>query len=262
MLRTVIITLAGFGYFVASILLMMPLRMAKNPVVNYNLFYVPFLLTLLGFLFYRCCTEERQSKAGVYGFFGGIVAWQLFGELASISVDRGVITQFSDVNIKEIGGYFYLIGGWIGLKVLWLTRSIKAPVALLLLTFLGIWTFALYMENYSTLVPVEMMPIIAYTVGVAAALLSVALLVVARRSRSPETRNAMGALLFLSVSLVLMGFGPWKRPQSFYLEHEPAHIQHQIDQLKKRKDRIERLRQQLSAKSESSRAGVAAARAR
>ena len=41
--RTILIALAGQLFFLVSVLTMIPLRMAENPVVNYNLFYVPIL---------------------------------------------------------------------------------------------------------------------------------------------------------------------------------------------------------------------------
>ena len=40
--RTILIALAGQLFFLVSVLTMIPLRMAANPVVNYNLFTCPF----------------------------------------------------------------------------------------------------------------------------------------------------------------------------------------------------------------------------
>ena len=110
MIRAALIALSGLGYFVISVFLMMPLRMLDEPIVNYNLFLGTFLVLGLAFLLWRCCSEEKQTKAYLYGFFGAIFAWQLFGELASMHVDAGLVTQFSDVDIKQLGGAFYLIG--------------------------------------------------------------------------------------------------------------------------------------------------------
>ncbi len=48
MWRTIWIALAGQGIFLISVFTMSPLRMWENPVVNYNLFYVPILAAILG----------------------------------------------------------------------------------------------------------------------------------------------------------------------------------------------------------------------
>ena len=77
MKRAILIALSGQLFFIVSLPLMMPLRMMQEPIENYNLFYVPFLAVLLGFLFYRCCRVEKQSRAFLYGFFAAQVAWQL-----------------------------------------------------------------------------------------------------------------------------------------------------------------------------------------
>jgi len=39
--RTILIALAGQLFFIVSVITMIPLRMAENPVVNYNIFYMP-----------------------------------------------------------------------------------------------------------------------------------------------------------------------------------------------------------------------------
>lgn len=196
MLKTVLIAFSGLLFFILSLPLMMPLRMMKEPIENYNLFYVPFLAVLLAFLFYRCCTVEKQSKAFLYGFFAAQVAWQLFGEVASIPVEKGLITQFTSLNIKLLGGYFYVIGAWIGLHILWRTQAVKNSVAVFLLTFLCLWTFELYMDNYSSRISVEMMPVIGKAIGSAAALLSLLLLIIAKRVARVETQTVLGCLLY------------------------------------------------------------------
>ena len=50
--RTLLVALAGQVFFLISVLSMIPLRMAENPVVNYNLFYVPLLALIFFGLFY------------------------------------------------------------------------------------------------------------------------------------------------------------------------------------------------------------------
>jgi hypothetical protein len=151
MWRTIWIALAGQGIFLVSVFTMSPLRMWENPVVNYNLFYVPILAAILGSLFYRCCIEEQEAKSYLYGFFAALFAWPLIGEVANIPVDKGVITQISDFNIKGLGAYFYVLSCWALLHIMWRTGALKKSVCVFFMTFLSIWSFELYMDNYSSM---------------------------------------------------------------------------------------------------------------
>lgn len=241
MVRAILIALAGLMFFIGSLPLMMPLRMMQEPIENYNLFYVPFLVVLLLFLFHRCCTVQKQSRAFLYGFFAAQVAWQLFGEVASMPVEKGLVTQFSGMNIKLIDAYFYVIGGWVGLLVLWRTQAIKNAVAVFLLTFLSIWSFELYMDNYSSRIAVAMMPLVGRSIGTIAAVVSVVLLVRARRAARVETQTVLGCVLYITLSLVLMGFGPWQAPQKFYVKYEARHIADEIEQLQQEQQRVREL---------------------
>ena len=151
MWRTIWIALAGQVLFLISAFTMMPLRMFENPVVNYNLFYVPILALILGYLFYRCCTEAQEARGYLFGFFAAVFAWPLIGEVATIPVDQGVITQFSDFNLKGLGAYFYVLACWALLHVMWRTGALKKTVCVFFMTFLSIWSFELYMDNYSSM---------------------------------------------------------------------------------------------------------------
>lgn len=151
MWRTIWITLAGQGMFLVSVFAMSPLRMWENPVENYNLYYVSIIAGILGWLFYRCCIEQQEDKGYLYGFFAAIFAWPLIGEVANIPVDKGVITQFSDFNIKGLGGYFYVLACWALLHIMWRTGALKKTVCVFFMTFLSIWSFELYMDNYSSM---------------------------------------------------------------------------------------------------------------
>jgi hypothetical protein len=151
MWRTIWIVLAGQAMFIVSVITMSPLRMWENPVVNYNLYYVSILAGILGWLFYRCCIEQQEDKGYLYGFFAAIFAWPLIGEVACIPVDKGVITQFSDFNIKTLGGYYYVLAGWALLHIMWRTGALKKSVCVFFMTFLSIWSFELYMDNYSSM---------------------------------------------------------------------------------------------------------------
>lgn len=229
MLRAIFIALAGQGFFIFSVLTMIPLRM--KPVANYNLFYVPIIATIFGFLFYRTCTEAKESKAYLYGFFAALVGWPILGEMASLPVPEGVITQFSSMDIKALGGYYYVVAGLILLKILWRTKAIKGSVGVFLMTFLSIWSFELYMENYSSRVPLAVMPAIASFVAVVASLACVVLLYIARKAATLEKKTVAGCMLYIALSLVIMGSGQWKTPQSFYLKYEGPRMKQELAEL-------------------------------
>jgi hypothetical protein len=222
--------------------------MWENPVVNYNLFYMPILAVIFGFLFYRCCTVEQESKAYLYGFFSALVAWPLLGEISSLPVDRGVITQFSDVEIKTLGGYYFVVAGWIIFKILWLTGALKRPVCVFLLTFLSIWSFELYMDNYSSKVPIELMPVIGTYVAAIAGLIAVILLIVARKTVSLEKKTLMGCMLYITLALIIMGLQQWRQPSTFYVTYEAAHINKEIAELKEERDYLDFLKKYMLGK--------------
>ncbi len=245
MLRTIVIALVGQFYFILSLPMMMPLRM--KPVENYNLFYMPFLAILFFFLFYRTCTVQKQSKAYLYGFFGGMVLWQLLGEIASVPVPKGYILQYADLDLKVLGGYFFVTVAWLMLMVLWRTQTIKNAVAVCLMTFLSIWSFEVYMHNYSSKVTLAMMPKIADIILVISILASIALLVIARKAATAEKKTVMGVLLYITLSLVMMSAGQWRKPMNFYMTHEAEHIRHQIEDLQEELAYIEQLKRQMDS---------------
>jgi hypothetical protein len=205
--------------------------MAKNPVENYNLFYMPLLAILFLVLFYRTCVEKKESRGYIYGYFAALVSWPLIGEVASMPVDKGVVTQFTSMNIKLLGGYFYVLTGWALLKILWRTKALKNSVCVFMMTFLSIWSFELYMDNYSSRVPLEMMPVIASWVTIVSSIVAIVLLIIAWRSTSIEKKTFLGCILYIFIALMMMG-GQWKKPQTFYLKYEAKHIGHEIEELK------------------------------
>jgi hypothetical protein len=243
MLRALLIALSGIVYFFISLPMMMPLRI--SPVTNYNLFYMPFLAIMVVFLVVKACTVSRESKAYIYAFFAAIVTWQLVGEVASINVPAGYITQFSNFNFKVVGAYFPVLTGWVLLLILWRTRSLKNSVAVFVMTFLGLWSFELYMENYSLKVPLALMPAVANVLLVVFTLLTVLLVYVARKATTDERKTAMGCLLYLTITIVIMSSSQWKKPQSFYLKYEPAHIAHEIEELKEELIYLNKLKTEL-----------------
>ena len=243
MLRALFIALSGIIYFFISLPMMMPLRI--NPVTNYNLFYMPFLALMFLFLLLKTCTVIKQSRAYVYGFFAAIFAWQLLGEVATIKVPAGYIQQFSSFNFKVLGAYFPVIAGWVTLLLLWRTKSIKNSVAVFMMTFLELWTFELYMENYSLKLPLEMMPMVANIILGVFLFLTILLFYLAKKATTVEKKTVMGCLLYITITVVIMASGPWKKPQSFYLKYEPPHIEHEIEELREELSYLNKLKKDL-----------------
>ena len=242
--RTILIALAGQLFFIVSVITMIPLRMAENPVVNYNLFYMPLLAILFLVLFYRTCIENKVSRGYIYGYFAALISWPLIGEVASMPVDKGLVTQFTSMNIKLIGGYFYVITGWVLLKILWRTKALKSSVCAFMMTFLSIWTFELYMDNYSSLVPLELMPTIGSWVTIISSIVAIIILVMSWRSTSIEKKTLLGCILYIFIALMMMG-GQWKKPQTFYVKYEAAEIYNEIDELAEEKAHIEMLKKYM-----------------
>jgi len=240
--RTLLVALAGQLFFLVSVLSMIPLRMAENPVVNYNLFYTPILALIFFTLFYRTCVEQDESRGIIYGYFSALFAWPLIGEVASMPLDEGIVKQFSSINIKLLGGYFYVAAGWIMLKVMWRTKAVKNSVNTFFLVFLGIWTFELYMDNYSSKVPIDMMPTIGNWVATVFGIVSIVILVIAWRTPSVAKKTVLGCLLYLTFSLFIMGSSQWKTPSKFYVKYEAAHIDHEIQELQEEKEYLDYLR--------------------
>jgi hypothetical protein len=246
-LIAIVVAVSGLLYFVISLPMMMPLRMWEEPLANYNLFYGSFLLIVFGAFLYLCATAEKLGRGYFYGFFAAILAWQLFGELASIPVNEGIVTQFSSVNIKLIGGYFYLLGLLLVIKILWRTGAIKPSIGVFGLTFCMIWGFELYMDNYSMLVDIENMPKYANMWGIAGVVITIVCLLIAWKATKPETRILMGIIMYISLTLMMLGFGQWKKPQKFYVEHEAVAIDKELKELEEEKQKIEELRQWMIA---------------
>jgi hypothetical protein len=227
---------------------MFPLRMAENPVVNYNLFYMPILALIFFALFYRACVEKNESRGILYGYFSALVAWPLIGEMASMPLDEGIVTQFSSMNIKLLGGYFYVAVGWILLKIMWRTKAVKSSVNTFFLVFLCIWSFELYMDNYSSKVPIEMMPVIANRVAIVFGIASLVILILAWSTTSVVKKNVLGCILYITFSLVIMGSTQWNKPSSFYVKYHAPHLDHEIKELQEEKEYLKYLRNYMIEK--------------
>ena len=243
MKRTVLIGLAGLGYFIVSLFLFMPFRMA--PVENYNLVAMPLFAAAFLFLLYKACTVEAESRGYLYGYFAGIVMWQLLGETASLAVPSGLVLQFSDMNIKVLGGYFYVLAGWVLLYLLWKLKMLNSRAAYVFMIFLGIWSFELYMDNYSSRLPLFMMGITANAIAVASLAACIVVLVMAKRSKSIERKTVLGGVFYIVLNILLSASGPWKQPQSFYLKYEVPALRQELVDTQRELDHIRRLQLQM-----------------
>jgi len=247
MLRALAIAVSGIVYFILSLLIFLPFRM--KPVENYNLFALPILAAIFLGLVYKVCTVEKESKGYLYGFYAGILMWQVVGEIPFIKVPAGHILQFSDLNIKMLGGYYYTLAGWILLHILWRSGAIKKQLAFMFVIFLGIWSFELYMDNYSFRVPMQVMPMVSNVIMLFAVIVSIILLVLARKAATIEKKTVIGGVLYISISIIMMASGQWKKPQDFYIKYESTGIENEIKELQEERQYIEEIKTTMGIQS-------------
>jgi len=250
MKRSIILAVSGFVYLFISIMLFVPLRM--KPVPNYNLFIFPLFVAGFMFLFYKACTAAAGAKAYLYAYFAGMLLWQTLGELSSLRVNEGLILQFSDVNIKTVGGYLFVLLGWIMLYLLWKCKALKNPICFCFLIFLGIWTEELYLDNFTANVPLTLMPMIANMLGVIGAFLCAWVIYAAKNAVTIEKRTVLGGLLYLTFSIIFMSQTLWQKPLTFYLKHERIVIEHEIREKQEEIAYIDELKKQIGMTDEAS----------
>ncbi len=243
MKRAIIIALSGLLYFTVSVMLFIPFRM--KPIVNYNLFIFPLFVAVFLFLFYKTCTVQEEKRAYIYAFFTGNIMWQVIGEMSSLRVTEGLVLQFSDVNIKTTGGYLYVLAGWILLCIMWKTQTVKKQVLFCFMIFIGIWTIELYLDNYSSSIPVARMPKVANTIAAVFVVLGAIVLYYAKKSNSTIQQIVFGGLLYIILSVILMALSQWQKPQKFYLLHERTVIEHEIQAMQEELRYIDSLKKQL-----------------
>jgi hypothetical protein len=247
MLRAITIAILGNLYFVVSLAIFLPFRM--KPVENYNLFAFPIMAAVFLGLLYKACTVEKESKGYLYAYFAGIVMWQVVGEIPFIKVPAGKILQFSDMNIKMLGGYFYALAGWIFLHIMVRTGALKKQVAFGFGIFLGIWSFELYMDNYSFRVPMEVMPIVATVIMWVALIASIVLVIMAKKADTIVRKTVLGGILYITLSIILMSSGPWKKPQDFYIKYEGTGLVNEVKEAQEEIQYIDHLKTRMSIQS-------------
>jgi hypothetical protein len=246
MLRALATGFAGILYFVVSLLLFIPFRM--KPIANYNLCMLPLLSAIALALFYKVCTVTEENRAYQYAYACAILMWQVLGEIASVRVPEGMILQFSGMNIKILDAYIYVAALWILLHILWRTKAIANRFLFLMLIFLSIWSFELYMDNYSSRIAVDAMPNIANIILVVFLVITIVILYVANKATTVEKKTAMGGLLYITLCIVIMTLPPkgqWRKPQAFYLKYEKPAIEIEIKNLQEELENIKKLQEQM-----------------
>jgi hypothetical protein len=217
-----------------------------RPIENYNLIALPIFAFAFLYLLYKACTVAQDTRGYLFGYFAGILMWQVVGEIPSIRVPSGAVLLFSDMNIKVLGGYFYVITGWILLYMLWRLKMLNSRAAYPFVIFLGIWTFELYMDNYSSRVPLAMMGMIANGITLVFLIISIVILYSARKTASIERKTILGGILYITLSIVLSASSQWKTPQSFYIKYGAAELEAQIGEMQKELDHINEIKKQMT----------------
>jgi hypothetical protein len=152
------------------------------------------------------------------------------------------------MNIKILDAYIYVAALWILLHILWRTKAVANRFLFLMLIFLSIWSFELYMDNYSSRLPIDMMPKVANIIFVVFLVLIIVILYVAKRATTVEKKTAMGALLYITLSIVIMTMPPkgqWRKPQDFYVKYEKPAIENEIKNLQEELAYINKLQEQM-----------------
>ncbi len=67
----------------------------------------------------------------------------------------------------------------------------------------------------------------------------------AKRSASIERKTILGGVFYLTLNIVLMSSGQWKKPQDFYLKYEVPALQQELTEAQEKLDYIQRLKLQM-----------------
>jgi glucan phosphoethanolaminetransferase (alkaline phosphatase superfamily) len=130
--------------------------------------------------------------------------------------------------------------------MLWKLKMLNSRAAYVFVIFLGIWTFELYMDNYSSRVPLSMMGLIANIITVVFLIISIVILYRARKTTSIERKTILGGILYITLSIVLSASSQWKTPQSFYIKYGAAELEAQIGEMQKELDHINEIKKQMT----------------
>jgi hypothetical protein len=67
----------------------------------------------------------------------------------------------------------------------------------------------------------------------------------AKRTASIERKTVLGGVFYLTLNIVLMSSGQWKKPQDFYLKYEVPALQQELIDTQRELDHIRQLQLQM-----------------
>jgi hypothetical protein len=210
MMKSFLFALSLFVYFLIADILFVPLAM----VPNYNLFLLLIFLLCCFILTYKAVAAESQVRRLIYGSFGGLLLWSLIGELCpSLKAHpASLLSPISTVDIKHPSTLVYLVLLFVTLTISYVKGGLKDGLAMLIMVFGTTWGFELYMENYSTRLPVEIMPDIAYILGGIWGTILLLSIYMALRSTTLTGKIFWGYWIYFAVVTTLTSFIVLPRP--------------------------------------------------
>jgi hypothetical protein len=210
MIKSLIFAAGLFLYFLVTDLLFVPLRR----VSNYNLILLLLFLLIFFIVIYKALTAGSQVKRVICGAFCGLILWSVIGELCpSLRVHpSSILNPICTVDIKQPSAAIYVVILFITLAISYLTGGIKDGLAMMLMVFGSTWSFELYMQNYSTHLPLEVLPKIAYTLGGVSAVIFLLALVMTAKSVSPAGKTFWGYWVYFGLVTTLTSFLILSRP--------------------------------------------------
>jgi hypothetical protein len=93
------------------------------------------------------------------------------------------------------------------------------------------------------------MPQISNVIMLVFLIVSIVLLIIARKVKTIEKKTIVGGALYLTISIVMMSSGQWKKPQDFYIKYESAGLPQEIEGLKEEQAYIEHLKTRMALQS-------------
>jgi len=204
MIKPVIFAVSLFIYFFVTDLLFIPLRR----IPNYNLYLLIFFLLVFFTALYNALTAGSQVKRLIYGAFCGLILWSVIGELCpSLRVHpASLLNPICAVDIKQPSAAVYVVILFITLAISYLTGGIKDGLAMMLMVFGSTWSFELYMQNYSTHLPLELLPKIAYTLGSVSTVIFLLALIMTVKSAFPAGKTFWGYWIYFGFLTTLTSF--------------------------------------------------------
>jgi hypothetical protein len=204
MTRSLLFAVSLILYFVVTDLLFLPLRR----IPNYNLFLLLLFSLTFFIVIYRAVSSPSPAKRIIYGAFGGLILWSLIGELCPSlwAHQASLLDPISTVNIKQPSAAIYLVILLITLIISYLTEGIKDGLAMMLMVFGSTWGFELYVQNYSTRLPKEVLPNIAYTLGGIFSIVLLLAILMAAKSASPAGKTFWGYWIYFGLVYTLTCF--------------------------------------------------------